>query len=560
MGNVRKRATRPTHAFWVIAALVVFAVDVPAQTNAELEALAAQGREALAEQRFSQALQQFRAGRERASANESWQGRFLFYEALTLQQQAQSVRNQAELLRQSERLYRAYLDANPESAAGFNNLAKVQELLGNDAQAEKNYGRAVSLGDKRRAFYLQNLAEFAAKSGDERKAQKITESLALANPLDDSLHRQVIQQYIEYDDEAALLLYLWQSLELGLPDRAVRSSLDMLVGRRDWLEQHTKESLLTLVCVGLSRSARPWRPDPGLMSRIDRLSGDDQIGDGAAELLRLYEDTEGIESRPVDFAWWRVRGSIDSDAEIGVWPVDGIRTYIRAMGNAYKQEGDSEAAIRYFRLAIDLHPREPDPAAFRELLDVYIHDDNIREVQSLATEYQRHLFERKSVAYRTSNFKKIFEFHRTLGELYSFLGQWGDDGNIRSAVFQLNNARTISQRIEAENNGQLDSRYQFTPAMTDALAKAYANSGNLRRSYETRVEQAEYYKDRDRLDDARLVLDPIKNTPLPPTLSPGMQINYENLLNELPSGNDVNAPRNFAIREDARFEEAAQPQ
>lgn len=540
-------------ALRMIVVLAICAIAAPAQADTELETLAAKGRQYLSEQQFSQALRHFRAGQRQARDDDAWRGRFLFYEAVTLQQQAQSEGNRIDLLRNAARLYESYLKTNPKSAAGYNNLAQVQELLGDRKQAEKSYGSAVavSVGDKRRALYLQNLAEFAANSGDETKAQKIRESLALANPGDISRHERIIQQYIEYDDEAALVLYLWRTLEAGQPHRAVTSSLDTLLEQRNGLTRSTKESLISLVCVGLSRNfvaPQMFRRSP-VAGQLADLGGDEHIGDGVVQLSRLYRGAETLDLRPDDLSWWRTRGSARRDPEVGAWPVDGIREFIRAIGNWHKLNGEFETSERYIRLAIDLHPEETDPAAFRDLVNLFVRENKIEKAQALYDEYERRLYRSKGEAYRNSNYEKIFEFHRTLGELYTFLGQWGDESQVTSAIFQLEHARTISLRIEDERKGQLNERFRFTPTMTNALANAYTNTGNAAASYKVRLDQAKYYEQKTDINDARLVLKPIDNKPPPPTVDPGTLRNYEILMRDTVPLDKRLGPEQLIIRD-----------
>ncbi len=88
-----------------------------------------QGKVALTQGRYEEALQHFDAG-AKASADRQSANRFRFYRALTLQRRAESEpRKQESRLRTAAKQYRKFLKVQPDSAAAHNNLGQVNRML-----------------------------------------------------------------------------------------------------------------------------------------------------------------------------------------------------------------------------------------------------------------------------------------------------------------------------------------------------------------------------------------------------------------------------------------------
>ena len=198
-----------------------------------------------------------------------------------------------------------------------------------------------------------------------------------------------------------------------------------------------------------------------------------------------------------------------------MWPADGFRGLIRSLGSRYKQIGEPGRAESYYRLAADLRPYDVDPAAIRDLTQLYIEENQLPKVNRLAEEYVDRLFHGKGGAYRNSRLRKIFEYHRTLGVLYATIGRWGDSYRVDSAIFQLEHAREKSREVEERAQGALPERYRFSPDMVNMLATGYVATDQLSRSYELRVKEAERFQQQGDAEAVRKVLEPIKTQELP---------------------------------------------
>jgi tetratricopeptide (TPR) repeat protein len=246
--------------------------------------------------------------------------------------------------------------------------------------------------------------------------------------------------------------------------------------------------------------------------RLAELGSDPDIGRGALDIRTLH-DLEALDPRR--YGWWADKTHEYEDPPRGVWPADGFRALVRSLGGRYKQIGERRKAENYYRLAIDLRPYDVDPAAIRDLTQLYIEENQLPKVNLLAEEYEDRLFRAKGAAYRSSRLRKIFEFHRTLGVLYATIGRWGDSYRVDSAIFQLEHAQEKSREVEERAEGVLPEKYRFSPDMVNMLATGYVATDQPSRSYELRVEEAERFQQQGDAEAVRKVLEPIKTQELP---------------------------------------------
>lgn len=490
--------------------LLVAGATLQAQETAEV--LTAQGREALGAGNNEEALEIFDNAFSLA-ADRATRDRLLFYRAVTYQRLAEDADadRREGLLHRSAELYDVYLEAHPDSGAATNNLAKVYAALGWNDVAAEHFERAVETGDDNQGLYLKNFAQFRDSTGDWEEARELYSQLIREQPLSPTLQKSMAERFGKAGvDELAG--YLWQLLEAGNARQAATGALDVLAtgdgSTKDRIE------LLNIVCVALSRT--PYSPTRfaglELAQRLAELGSDPGIGRGATDIAAVH-DVEALD--PERYRWWAEKAYEHQDPPRGVWPADGFRALIRSLGSRYQEGGELRTAESYYRLAADLQPYEVDPAAIRDLTQLYIEEDQLPKVNSLTKEYEDRLFQGKGAAYRNSRERKIFEYHRTLGELYSTVGRWGDSYDIDSAIFQLEHAQEKSREIEDRAGGDPPERYRFTPNMVNMLATGYEATGQASKSYELRVTEAERFQ---RLGDeqaVRKVLEPIKAQELP---------------------------------------------
>jgi hypothetical protein len=203
-----------------------------------------------------------------------------------------------------------------------------------------------------------------------------------------------------------------------------------------------------------------------------------------------------------------------------------------------------EAAEAYYRLAADFNPEEPDALAFRQLVNLRIQQGRSDQVSALAEEYEDVLLRAKGQAYRASQLRKIFEYHQTLGELYGYLGRWGDQSTVTSAIFQLDRARSLARNFKTEAPG---SELVFSPELTNLLATGYERTGQPQKSVEVRLEEAEGFERSGNTNAVQKVIQPIDAT----VLTPRDQNRLERLQEKTPNrtDRDVSAGSREAVEE-----------
>lgn len=489
------------------------AIAVPAQETAE--ELSMRGRDALGAGRYEEAIGLFNDASTDATVRTT-QDRLLFYRAVTYQRLAEEAVGERRqgLLHRSAQLYDAYLEAHPESGAATNNLAKVYAALGWNDTAADLFEQALEAGDDKQGLYLKNYAQFRDDSGEWEEARELYSRMVQEQPLSPALQKSMAERFGKAGIEQ-YAGYLWELLEAGYARQAARGALDTLATG----EGSTKNriELLTVVCVALSRiSYAPTRfSDLEIAQSLAELHSDPGIGPGAADIMAVH-DAEELD--PARYGWWAEKAYEHQDPPRGVWPADGFRALIRSLGSRYRQIGEPRRAESYYRLAADLQPYEVDPAAIRDLTQLYIEENQLPKVNNLTKEYEDRLFQGKGGAYRNSQQRKIFEFHRTLGELYATIGRWGDSYDIDSAIFQLEHAQESSRELGESTDGELPKEYQFTPNMVNMLATGYVATDQPSRSYEIRVTEAERFQRQGDTEAVRKVLEPIKAQELPSQL------------------------------------------
>ena len=126
-------------------------------------------------------------------------------------------------------------------------------------------------------------------------------------------------------------------------------------------------------------------------------------------------------------------------------------------------------AESYFRLAADLQPSKVDPAAVRELVRLKVETDDLPAVEQLRKQYDSRIVETEGSALSNYQLEKTFQYHKTLGGLYTRLSDWGDISKAPVAVYQLEQARSNSYQLEDRMRGELPDAYRFSREMSAML-------------------------------------------------------------------------------------------
>ena len=503
---------------------------------------AEQGRAALAGGDYDRALEKFRVGLE-TTRDPDEQAKLLFYQAVTLQKLGD--------LEAAVGFYKRYLQKKPKSGAALNNLAQLYAELGRPEPAEKLFHRAIALNDSRNAFYRQNYAEFLDAQGRWKDSTAAWTELIDGSPRAESPHRSMMDRYLasappdrpwsslegrekhrRQSRGQELLEYLWAQCKGGQPVRATSGALDALADPKSWPPQLRRE-LLTVVAVGLA--GQRYDPRGFLTSktakRLSSLTGEPRLQQGAEELLQLH-NREQAKLDPYDYRWWK-RGDLEEDPPRGVWPADGFLRLIRSLGRSYQQDKDSDSAASYFRLAANFRGDDVDPEAIGDLVTLYAGENRLHEVGEIAEEYEQRLFGGKVQAYRGSKTEKIFDYHRTLGGIYSMTGNWGDEHTVTSAIFQLDRALQMYERLEDEAPSTAEQKAQYTPELNSLLAKGYESTGRIEKSYDVRISAAETYQLKGNSEAAKEILRPIASKPPPSTAGEQIKSRYSKVLTQV---------------------------
>jgi tetratricopeptide (TPR) repeat protein len=213
---------------------------------------------------------------------------------------------------------------------------------------------------------------------------------------------------------------------------------------------------------------------------LSKLKDDPVVGPGIKEMLLLHVSC----GEPSSFSWWAWQGDLKSDPKYGSWPRDAFRDLIRANGDWWRDTGQPERARSCYNLANRLVEDEPDPQAVLALADLSIAQHDLEGVRQLAEREVPGLFYGKGWAYRHSQYAKIYQFHRALGQLYGALGEWGDSQKPDSAVFQLEHALTAAGQASESVAPDASSRKALVvdPGIYENLVKAYRVTGRTEKA------------------------------------------------------------------------------
>jgi hypothetical protein len=192
-----------------------------------------------------------------------------------------------------------------------------------------------------------------------------------------------------------------------------------------------------------------------------------------------------------------------------------MTSVLLSLGDWMRQQQRNDLAEAFFRKAADLDPPRVEVRAVERLADLYVGLDRVDQVDRVLNEYGDRLFSEKTQLYaKDAPPEQIYEFHRTLGELYGYLAstgqrEWGNRNDPRSASFQLQHAYDKWKEIEAPTKAALD------PAVAELLARSYQAESNPAKAAAVRIDAAERL---DAKGDARgrdVLIREIDKTTLP---------------------------------------------
>lgn len=489
------------------------AIVVPAPTvtssavkNFTFARQASIGKAALEKKDFKLARENFSEGLNaaRLAGDKQAETRFLYYDGLVNQKAGETSGDQANL-RNAVVLYQQVLERKPDSGATLINLAQVHSRLAETNEAERFYRQAIQLNNAQRPVYQTAYAGFLENQGRSKDARRLYTDLLKQDPFNQVARTALTDYYIGANaDWGQLQSYLWNLVKSGEVDQSIDIALEALANRTS--SQTSDEGLLTIIAASLSRKV--GLAEGFLKSSTARslraFSQRKTIGDGVRELYGVYRSLarldnagEGADLRNyemLDLTWW-TRGDPDQKTS----PRNVMRQLLRTLGDRYSQRTKYVIAEACYEKAISFTPSDPDPAAIRDLVNLYAQLGEMDKIKEIADKYEFPLFQGKGQAYRNSELEKIYQYHRTLGQIYGYIaeksGDWGSSNKSNSAIFQLEHAVEVGTMLDRQKGDNPDQHTNhIDPGLVDRLATAYAVTDSRQRSDDLRLEMARHYQ------------------------------------------------------------------
>ena len=524
---------------WRHAGLTALTVVITVCPGYSQELPAQRGLKALRAGRYEEAAALLNQARQETGPEAAEARRLAFDQGVALQRLAEDVADpeRPQLLEQAVRAYQDYLKFDPRSAAAANNCARALEASGRPAEARSYYQMAIRTDDPRRGIYLENFARFLDSVGDHSEASALYLRLIVEEPGAVSRHEVLTRRFASLGD-AELAAYLWRVLDRGWVEQAAETALGRIEASRNERDPMRVE-LLGLVCKALSLAANePAAFEIRLLTQLEALANDEFVGVGAATIRAAYQRPPA----PHGSDWWTQWTDLEHDPPRGVWPLEGFRTLLRSLASRSLEANDKVGAERYLRAAAELIPWEVDVEAVRQLVRLKLRSGDLSGVDAIVSSYEAALFSGKAMAYRASRYAKIYDYHRTLGELYAFVNRWGDSTTTHSAIYQLEHARRIAQRIGPDTSVADQPEVRFGGEMTELLASGYRATGRVTESQVLLVEEAERFQKLGHPTTTQRILSGIDPEALPTTL----QVRYQKLAG--PAAVVVTSPTNQIAR------------
>jgi predicted negative regulator of RcsB-dependent stress response len=519
-------------------ALTLFLVPVVYAQNTGIEEQAAIGKTALDMKQYEQALEAFNLGlslaRERADTDA--ETRFIFYSGLAYQQAAEN-RSDSGYLRRAERAYSQVLRRKPDSGSTMVNLARVLAQLGRTDEASKLFQRAIRLDDDRQPAYMTAYAAFLESTGDHKGSRRFYLHLLQQDPFNLAAREALSNYYLDPSTAwPELKTYLGQLIKSGEIDLSINLALQALATRTSTEEN---EGLLSIVATGLSRKtglAESFLESPAAASLL-KFSGSASIGEGVRQLLGVYLALAAISDQRstadisadtgIELSWWT-----RNDPDDALNPRDSMRKLLRALGGLYAQREKYAVAELCYQTAATFTQNDPDPAAIRDLVKLYAMKGEEQKIEQIADRFVFDLFKGKGDAYRNQELEKIYQYHRTLGQIYGHMaeksGDWGSSDKVNSAIFQLEHALQVGRELDRKqaNLPQRSDRY-VDPGLVHRLATAYEATSSQKRGDDLRLTAAKRYQLAGDERAKNFVLKPVQVS----RLDTSDKQEYQNLMN-----------------------------
>ena len=439
----------------------------------------------------------------------------------------QTLAQRAAVLAQAGQAYTQALRLRPDSIATLNNLGALNASLGNGAAAREYYRQAVAVAQKSADPKLEG---YALNYAEYLEASKDPEALPIARiafnvPGSSGESRELLARLYAKQAPQSLLPFCVTLLDQGFTQQV--RQLAIVRANDDARATDIRSDWLILFAVTVARDALGAVGfDPATAVSALKAAADDPTSPGIKELQAAVRQPTG-DGRA--FGWW-LRAS-EPRKSIGISGRAAMLQLLRALGERESRIGSSrpQLAAQYFRTAIDLGERGPDPEAFLALVNILADTGNNAALADLMRRYEAELFSEKGEAYSRQDWPLIFRLHLALGLTYARQDVWKSSSPFQNARFQLESAQKAAVQLNARARAARQPETAALPAAAvSRLSAYYDGSGLTEQSVKLRVDTAQMLLKAERVNDSKQVLREVQVSQVA-TMSPTLRAQFESL-------------------------------
>jgi tetratricopeptide (TPR) repeat protein len=418
--------------------------------------LAAQGKTAEADKTLQDALSQCQQSGAPAGC-----AAMLNYTRAYLAQQRGGVS-----IEEARTYYQRVIAEQPSNGAALNNLALIEDSLGNSPEAERLWQNAIRADSQRASHYALLLGDHYLRTKNYPVALQTFEQAAQAAPEADTPRRRVVDVYRQAGE--------------GLNFAALERQAEQWE-RFDPTDSRSAYELLMMHWA--SGSANAGTIDRSLLRWASLLAQNNWFDTNSLAALPKNWDHPGVKvlreyvqnpTATTNWGWWLQNGDLLS-AMLEVAAATGRRLIrdpdgLRKAENCWQQALHvvaPERLVSQFSAAVDSYLR-----VTQEIVTLYFQQPSLDPSGRKLQENIQGLYEGKMVAIMEGNWRVTQPFHTTLGLMYVARKAWQalpGTPSYMSARYQLQAVLDDAQRRERE-----EKFFQPLPEIKALLAKGLA--------------------------------------------------------------------------------------
>jgi tetratricopeptide (TPR) repeat protein len=438
-------------ALSLVTVLAVVAAKNPELASATDRArdMLRQGDHAAAEIALAQIAEQAEKEQDEVSA-----ARALFFLALSKQQRAEAASGDEAMRLRHEALahYARSLELYPKSGAVLNNIAEIEEALGNRERAKNALHDAIELNDSHRSGYAFVLGTLEEKDQNYKKAAQ-SYRLALESPNPPpGVEQKLIDASIASGKKSEELVgVLW---ELEKKPAGVETALDgaLRALERGMGDDEERDALLGIVAAALARQNYTLSQlvDAGIAQRLSQLQDKKETSERVRALFGLYVSASS--DRDQFLAWPQKLDDDDLPADLS--PRRALGDLSVALARRALAEKEFDRAEPYLLLGADLGLFE-DARVARDLATVYSQTRRPQQLRDLTSKFDMMLYGEQNALAR-NNLRDVYDYHVTAGSIYA------NSGALQEASMQLEKAIIAGERLASET-----ASFEVEPAVRE---------------------------------------------------------------------------------------------